>query len=249
MKRFAGIFPGLVAAMMVFGVAAFPEGILAQEKGGQQQQHAQQGQQKGQQGQQQVRPGREQGVGQGHIPQRGPQPVRTPPPQQQQQQRGNQGQQERAQQGQGQQGRAQQAQGQPGRVEQARGGQPQPGEQRRTYADQQGHPEAPHVHAQDDHWIGHDTGRNDQHYHLDQPWQHGRFERPIGASHIWRIRGGDRDRFDIGGGFFPVGPYGDGCGGGWFVGSGDILCFSDPDGYVGWLAGYPPPWALCLRLY
>jgi len=81
MKRFAGIFPGLVAAMMVFGVAAFPEGILAQEKGGQQQQHAQQGQQKGQQGQQQVRPGREQGVGQGHIPQRGPQPVRTPPPQ------------------------------------------------------------------------------------------------------------------------------------------------------------------------
>src|SRR5258706_332072 len=209
MKRFAGIFPGLFGAMMVFGVAAFPEGILAQEKGGQQQQHAQQGQQKGQQGQQQVRPGREQGVGQGHIPQRGPQPVRTPPPQQQQQQRGNQGQQERAQQGQGQQGRAQQAQGQPGRVEQARGGQPQPGEQRRTYADQQGHPEAPHVHAQDDQWVWHDTGRNDQHYHLDQPWQHGRFERPIGASHIWRIRGGDRDRFDIGGYFFRVSPNAD----------------------------------------
>src|SRR5258706_6440117 len=218
MKRFAGIFPGLFGAMMVFGVAGFPEGILAQEKGGQQQQHAQQGQQKGQQGQQQVRPGGEQGVGQGHIPQRGRQPVRTPPPQQQQQQRGNQGQQERAQQGQGQQGRAQQAQGQPGRVEQARGGQPQPGEQRRTYADQQGHPEAPHVHAQDDHWIGHDTGRNDQHYHLDQPWQHGRFERPIGASHIWRIRGGDRDRFDIGGDFFPVVPHDDDSVGGWRFG-------------------------------
>ncbi len=239
MKRFAGIFPGLVAAMMVFGVAAFPEGILAQEKGGQQQQHAQQGQQKGQQGQQQVRPGREQGVGQGHIPQRGPQPVRTPPPQQQQQQRGNQGQQERAQQGQGQQGRAQQAQGQPGRVEQARGGQPQPGEQRRTYADQQGHPEAPHVHAQDDHWIGHDTGRNDQHYHLDQPWQHGRFERPIGASHIWRIRGGDRDRFDIGGYFFQVAPYDDDYVGGWLWDSDDIVLYPDPD-HDGWYLAYNP---------
>src|SRR5258708_19535450 len=159
MKRFAGIFPGLVAAMMVFGVAAFPEGILAQEKGGQQQQHAQQGQQKGQQGQQGVRPGGEQGVGQGHIPQRGPQRVRTPPPQQQQQQRGNQGQQERAQQGQGQQGRAQQAQGQPGRVEQARGGQPQPGEQRRTYPDHQGHPKAPHVPSHHDHSLWHAPAR------------------------------------------------------------------------------------------
>ena len=60
MKRFAGMFSGLIAVMAVFGVAAFTEGVSAQDRGGQQQkqqqqqQHPQQQQQqKGQQGQQQ----------------------------------------------------------------------------------------------------------------------------------------------------------------------------------------------------
>src|ERR1700730_15924605 len=148
MKRFTGIFSGIIAVM----VRVMAE--LAQQKGGQQQQ--QQREQRGQRGQgQQQRGGREQGVGQGHIPQHGPQPVRTPP-RQRQQQRDNRG----------QQGRGGQDRG-----EQDRGGeppQPQSGERRRTYRDQQEHPEAPHVHAQDDRWVGHDTGRNDPHYHLDR---------------------------------------------------------------------------------
>jgi hypothetical protein len=223
MKRFAGIFPGLIAVMMVFGVAAFGAGVFAQERGEQQQQRGQQGQQRGQQGQQQ-RGGREEGVGQGHIPQRGPQPVRTPP--QQQQQRDNRGQQGRGEQGRG---------------EQNRGGQPPPqqGEQRRTYRDQQGHPEAPHVHAQDDRWIGHDTGRNDSHYHLDHPWEHGRFERPIGASHIWRLRGGGRERFDIGGYFFQVSPYDYDYVSDWLWESDDIVFYPDPD-HDGWYLVYNP---------
>jgi hypothetical protein len=219
MKRFTGIFPGIIT-MMVLVMAAF-----AQEKGGQQQQ--QQREQRGQQGQgqgQQQRGGREQGVGQGHIPQRGPQPVRNPPPQrqQQQQQRDNRDQQ--------------------GRSDQSRGGQPpqpQPREQRRTYQDQQGHPDAPHVHAQDDRWIGHDTGRNDPHYHVDQPWQHGRFERPIGASHIWRLRGGGRDRFDIGGYYFQVAPYDYGYVNDWQWDSDDIVLYPDPD-HDGWYLAYNP---------
>jgi hypothetical protein len=226
MKRFTGIFPQLLAVMMVFGVAAFAQLVFAQEKGGQQQQRGQQGQQRG---------GREQGVGQGHIPQRGPQPVRTPPQQQrqqpqeqpQQQQRDNRGQQGRAEQGRGDQNRG----GQPP--------QPQPGEQRRTYQDQQGHPDAPHVHAQDDRWIGHDTGRNDPHYHLDQPWAHGRFERPIGASHIWRLRGGGRDRFDIGGYFFQVSPYDYDHVSDWLWDSDDIVLYPDPD-HDGWYLAYNP---------
>jgi hypothetical protein len=223
MKRFAGIFPGLIAVMMVFGVAAFAEGVFAQERGEQQQQREQHGQQKGQQEQRQ-RGGREEGVGQGHIPQRGPQPVRTPP--QQQQQRDNRGQQGRGEQGRG---------------EQNRGGQPPPqqGEQRRTYRDQQGHPEAPHVHAQDDRWIGHDTGRNDSHYHLDHPWEHGRFERPIGASHIWRLRGGGRERFDIGGYFFQVSPYDYDYVSDWLWESDDIVFYPDPD-HDGWYLVYNP---------
>jgi hypothetical protein len=214
MKGLAGIFPGLIAVMMMFGVAAFAEGVFAQERGGQQQQREPQ---RGQQGQQQ-RGGREEGVGQGHVPQRGPQPVRTPP----QQQRDNRGQQ--------------------GRGEQNRGGQPPPqqqGEQRRSYRDQQGHPEAPHVHAQDDRWIGHETGRNDPRYHLDHPWEHGRFERPIGASHIWRLRGGGRDRFDIGGYFFQVSPYDYDYVSDWLWDSDDIVFYPDPD-HDGWYLVYNP---------
>ena len=212
MKRSAGTFPRRIAVMMVFGVAAFAESVVAQEKGGHQQQ----------------RGGHEQGVGQGHIPQRGPQPVRTPPQQRE----------DRGQQGRDQQALAQQ--GQPERVEQARGGRPpQQGEQRRTYADQQGHPEAPHVHAQDDRWIGHDTGRNDPHYHLDHPWEHGHFERPIGASHIWRLRGGGRDRFDIGGYFFEVSTYDYDYVGDWLWDSDDIVLYPDPD-HDGWYLAYNP---------
>jgi len=214
MKRFAPIFPRLIAAIMMFGVAAFVEEVSAQEKGGQQQQREQP-----QKGQQPLRGGREQGVGEGHIPQHGPQPVRNSPPQKQQQPDNR---------------------GQQGRGEQNRGGQPpqpQPGEQRRTYQDQQGHPEAPHVHAQDDRWVGHDTGRNDPHYHLDHPWAHGRFERPIGASHIWRLRGGGRDRFDIGGYFFQVSPYDYDYVSDWLWDSDDIVLYPDPD-HDGWYLAY-----------
>ena len=223
MKKFEGIFPGLIAVMMVFGVTACAKIVSAQEKDKQQEQRGQQGQQRGQQEQPQ-RGGREQGVGQGHIPQHGPQPVRTPP-RQQQQQRDNQ------------QGRGGQDRG-----EQDRGGQPpqpQSGEQRRTYRDQQEHPEVPHVHAQDDRWVGHDTGRNDPHYHLDHPWEHGRFEGPIGASHIWRLRGGGRDRFDIGGYFFQVSPYDYDHVSDWQWDSDDLVLYPDPD-HDGWYLVYNP---------
>src|ERR1700690_4523046 len=37
------------------------------------------------------------------------------------------------------------------------------------YVDKNGHPDAPHVHTNDK-WVGHDTGRDDSHYHLDHPW-------------------------------------------------------------------------------
>jgi hypothetical protein len=38
-----------------------------------------------------------------------------------------------------------------------------------NFADRPGHPNAPHVHA-NDRWIGHDSGPNDQRLHLDHPW-------------------------------------------------------------------------------
>src|SRR5882762_9888918 len=105
--------------------------------------------------------------------------------------------------------------------------------------DQQGHPDAPHVHAQDDHWIGHDTGGNDPHYHLDHPWEHGRFEGPIGPSQIWRLRGGGRDRFDIGGYFFQVSPYDYDHVSDWQWDTDDLVLYPDPD-HEGWYLVYNP---------
>ena len=36
------------------------------------------------------------------------------------------------------------------------------------YNDRQGHPNAPHVEAKGDKWVGHDTGPNDARYHLQK---------------------------------------------------------------------------------
>ena len=114
---------------------------------------------------------------------------------------------------------------------------PQQAEQRRTFQDQPGHPPAPHVHAENDRWIGHDTGRNDPHYHLDHPWEHGRFTGPIGPQHIWRLHGGSRERFDVGGFFFQAAPYDyDACAN-WLWDSDDIVIYPDPD-HDGWYLAY-----------
>ena len=96
---------------------------------------------------------------------------------------------------------------------------------RRGFRDQPTHPEAPHVHAENDKWIGHDTGRNDDHYRLAKPWEHGRFAGAIGAHHIYRLRGGSRDRFGFEGGFFQVAPYDYDYVNGWLWDSDDIVLY------------------------
>ncbi len=108
---------------------------------------------------------------------------------------------------------------------------------RRTFSDQQGHPQAPHVHAENDRWVGHDTGRNDPHYHLDHPWEHGHFTGPIGAGHVWRLGGGSRERFGFGGFFFSVAAYDYDYCNDWLWDSDDIVIYDDPD-HVGWYLAY-----------
>lgn len=112
------------------------------------------------------------------------------------------------------------------------------GEARASYRDQPNHPEAPHVHANDQ-WVGHDTGRNDPHYHLDHPWEHGRFPGEIGAHHIWRLHGGGPARFGFNGFFWSVAPYDVNYVGDWDWNDDSIVIYDDPD-HPGWYLAYNP---------
>jgi hypothetical protein len=111
-----------------------------------------------------------------------------------------------------------------------------PGGDHPSHADQPGHPEAPHVHANDV-WVGHNTGRNDANYHLDHPWQHGHFPGEIGRGHIWRLGGGGPSRFWFGGFYFDVAPYDFAYCGDWDWASDDIVIYDDPD-HPGWYLAY-----------
>jgi hypothetical protein len=110
-------------------------------------------------------------------------------------------------------------------------------QQTRSYSDMRGHPEAPHVHARGDQWIGHDSGREDAHYHLDHPWEHGRFTGGIGRGHVYRLSGGDRERFGFGGFYFSVAPYDYDYSNDWDWGSDQIVIYDDPD-HDGWYLAY-----------
>ena len=105
--------------------------------------------------------------------------------------------------------------------------------------DHPGHPEAPHVHANNDEWVGHNSGRNDSRYHLEHPWEHGRFPGEIGARHVWRLEGGRPDRFRFGGFYFGVAPVDVVYVNGWLWDSDDIILYDDPDD-PGYYLAYNP---------
>jgi hypothetical protein len=118
----------------------------------------------------------------------------------------------------------------------ARAGHPAPATGPRGFADKNGHPNAPHVHS-NGRWIGHDTGRDDVHYHMDHPWAHGHFAGGFGRGHVFHLGGGGPERFGFGGFFFRVAPYDIGFCNDWLWDGDDIVIYEDPD-HDGWYLAY-----------
>jgi hypothetical protein len=150
------------------------------------------------------------GVGNGHIPAHGPTPTHGAQP--------NRGEEKPP---------TTQAQNHEGNTPQ--------NDMRRSYRDQPGHPAAPHVHANNDQWVGNRAG--DAHYHLAHPWEHGHFPGTIGAHQVWRLHGGGPNRFAIGGYFFEVAPYDVPDCADWNWNDDDIILYDDSDD-PGWYLAY-----------
>jgi hypothetical protein len=109
-------------------------------------------------------------------------------------------------------------------------------DQNRDYRDDYGHPNVPHVHG-DNRWIGHDSGRNDPRFHLDNPWEHGHYAGVRGGSHYYQLEGGRSDRFWFGGNTFQVAPVDYRYSNDWRWDRDQVAIYNDPD-HIGWYLGY-----------
>jgi hypothetical protein len=111
------------------------------------------------------------------------------------------------------------------------------GEGRPSYRDLQGHPEAPHVHADGDRWVGHEGAATMLVIIRTMYGNTDASAGNIGRNHIYRLEGGGRDRFWFGGFFWDVAPYDYDYTNDWLWNSDDIVIYDDPD-HPGWYLAY-----------
>ncbi len=111
-----------------------------------------------------------------------------------------------------------------------------PYEEGRHYSDRPGHPDAPHVDERN-HWVGHDSGRDDRRFYVDRPFEHGRFAGGLGRNHVWRMGGGHRDRFWFNGYFFSVAPVDYRYCDDWYWDRDEVVIYDDPD-HFGWYLAF-----------
>jgi len=104
-------------------------------------------------------------------------------------------------------------------------------------ADRDGNRVVPHVDPSTDHWVGRDEGRYDRRFRLHRTWEHGRFPGAIGPRNVWRLEGGDRNRFIVGGRHFRMAEWDYEYASDWRWNDDPIVIYLDPDHY-GWYFVY-----------
>lgn len=103
---------------------------------------------------------------------------------------------------------------------------PRQGEANR-FADEPGHPEAPHVHGNGE-WVGH-ADRDDRRYQVERPWERGRFRGGFGPGHEFRLAGGGPDRFFLDNFYWSVAPSDVPFTAAWLWNADPIYIYEDPD--------------------